>query len=450
MKKSLLLALTLGVASASSLLADVNVYLTGSTAFRKQVYNACKNLFIGANPVIIYGDATHGGDGTTGNGNLSWAMIGTATNTLSFSNSTLVVHALFTGSIQGIQSVENSQPLTFPNTGVNGSLATTYITNTPSFAFSDSASAATPAYDVQNFGGTFAEEQVAVQPFVFCKSLAPSGAVTTITNVTWEQMRTIIPNGRLPYSAWTGKLADTNTYVYLLNRTADSGSRVTAIEEMLYDLNTVVSIYNYDHAALKFYPATNSLFATAGTTGFGVVGTSAGNGNANLAWGSGYIAGSDIRTALKIADAQNQSIAYLSFADAQSAAGVNWGSVIAFNGTWPTAAGAGITGTTTNDLSPVCLGNYPFWTYEVVIYPTADPISGGSITQAQLGNQTTPKSLLGVLDNVSTSNVTLLGSLDNEIQASKTVSPGATAIRLYDMVAARGSVGGPIQVTPNP
>ena len=86
----------------------------------------------------------------------------------------------------------------------------------------------------------------------------------------------------------------------------------------------------------------------------------------------------------------------------------------------------------------------------MVIYPTADPISGGSITQAQLGNQTTPKSLLGVLDNVSTSNVTLLGSLDNEIQASKTVSPGATAIRLYDMVAARGSVGGPIQVTPNP
>jgi hypothetical protein len=453
MKKSLLLAAALGLASASSLMADVNVYLTGSTAFRAQVYAACKNLFnTKSNFTIVYGDGAHGGNSpsTTDSGNTSWCMTGIATNTLNFSNNVLVVHALFTGSIQGIQSVENAQPLTFlVGNGANGTVLTAntnYTTSAPTIAFSDSASATTPAYDVANFPG-FAEEAMAVQPFVFCKSLAPSGAVTTITNITWEQFRSMYPKGRLPYSAWTGKLTDTNTYIYLNNRTTDSGSRVTALSEILYPYSQSSTVYLYSHSALAFYLATNSLFATAGTPGFGVIGGSAGNGNANLAWGSGYIGGGDLRTGLKIADVQNQAIGYLSFADAKSGgASGNWQSTIAYNGTWPTAAGAGLTGTTTNDFSPVCLGSYPFWTYEVVVYPTTDPIPG--INQSDLGDQNTPGTFLGVLDNVSTTIATLPGSLDNEIQNSKSVSPGATAIRIFDMTAARGTVGGTISVTP--
>jgi hypothetical protein len=451
MKKSLLLAAALGLASASSLMADVNVYITGSTAFRKQVYTACKNLFnTKSNLTIVYGDATHGGDGSTGSGNTSWAMTGIATNTLNFSNNVLVVHALFTGSIQGIQAVENAQPLTYLiGNGANGTAltaATNYTTHVATIAFSDSASATTPAYDVANFPG-FAEETMAIQPFVFLKSVPSSGPVSTITNITWEQFRSMYPKGRLPYSAWTGKTTDTNTYVYLANRTLDSGTRVTAISEILYPYSQDATVYLYSHSDLSFYQATNSLFATAGTAGFGVIGGSAGNGNANLAWGPGYIGGGDMRASLKTNDVQNQAIGYMSFADAQSGGlSGNWTTTIAFNGTWPTAAGAGLTGTTTNDFSPVCLGVYPFWTSEVVVYPTQDPIPG--INQSDLGDQNTPGTFLGVLDNVSYSNVTLPGSLDNEIQNSKTVSPGATAIRLYDMTAARATVGGTIKNTP--
>jgi hypothetical protein len=46
MKKTLLLTLALGLAGAPSLLAgNVDVYITGSTAFRANVYTACQKLF---------------------------------------------------------------------------------------------------------------------------------------------------------------------------------------------------------------------------------------------------------------------------------------------------------------------------------------------------------------------------------------------------------------------
>jgi len=361
-------------------------------------------------------------------------------------------------SVSGIQSVENGVPLVFPATGANANLATTYVTNKPTIAFSDSASAASPAYDVNNFGGAFGEEQVAVQPFVICRSLATSGNVTSITNVTWEQMRSLIPTGRLPYSAWSSKVTDTNSFIYLFNRTADSGTRVTTIEEFQYAYNQNINIYNYDNAQSLFYPATNTLFATAGTNGFGVIGASAGVNNANLNWGPGFIGGGDLRTALQYTSPFNQSIGYLSFADARTA-GLNqsstqWGSILSFNGVWPTAQGAGIntSAVTTNDFSPITLGNYPIWTYEVVVYPTGTPASGG-ISSANLGDQTTPGTFLGVLDSQTLLNggSPISGSLENEIQLSKTIGPAyATAIRLNEMTASRAQVGGTIQVTPYP
>src|SRR5450432_20108 len=338
MKKTLLLTLALGLASALPLPA-VDLYITGSTAFRANVYAACTKLFASP-PTIFYGDATHGGDTANNSSTAAWVMSGTASANISIlSSGPLVIHALFTGSIQGIQSVENAQPLVFP-TIANNALA--YTTNAPTIAFSDSASAATPQYDVNNFS-SIGEEQVAVVPFVFCKSLAPSGAVASISNVTWEQIRYAYFKGRIPFSSWTGNKADTNTYVYFLNRTLDSGSRVTTLSEVLYPYQQPVTIYNYDHTNLEFYLANNTAFSSVGRTNFGVVGSTAGIGNANLAWGPGYIGGGDLRTGLKYTDIQNQSIGYLSFADAKSAGLVNWGSLLSYNGGWPTTDGAGIT-----------------------------------------------------------------------------------------------------------
>ena len=453
MKKITLLTLALGVASALPVSA-VDLYITGSTAFRANVYGACQKMFAGGAPTSTsYGDVAHGGDGTFTSGNTSWVMSGKASpNILILSGGTLVIHALFTGSIQGIQSVENVQPLVFAKPGLDGAVATTFITNAPTIAFSDTASAATPQYDVNNFT-SIGEEQVAVQPFVFCKSLATGGAVTSIGNVGWEQIRYAYVKGRIPFSSWTGKSSDNNSYVYLLNRTLDSGTRVTILSEVAYPYLQPTTIYNYDPTNTQFYQANNTAFSTVGRTNFGVIGSTAGVGNANLAWGPGYIGGGDLRTGLKYTDIQNQSIGYLSFSDAKSAGTVNWGSVISFNGVWPTTNGVGITAgnTTYNNFAPVTSGAYPYWTYEVVVYP----INGNAdVTATQLGNQNQAGTLLGVLDYQTLysnlGGVTLAGSLENEIELSKTISPGATAIRLSDMTASRGSVGGTIFPTPNP
>jgi hypothetical protein len=226
MKKTILLTLALGLAGAPSLLAgNVDVYITGSTAFRANVYTACQKLFTtGTGTPVYYGDAAHGGAGSGfSSKTASWAMTGTPISTLTaLGNNTLTIHGLFTGSIQGIQTTEQGTKLTFANAdGTAGGNCATYSTNTPTIGFSDASGTATP-YPAT---GNYVEEQVCVQPFVMVKSTAASGAVTTISNVTWEQFEYGIPQGRIPLAAWTGKITDTNTFVCLLQRTKDSGTR---------------------------------------------------------------------------------------------------------------------------------------------------------------------------------------------------------------------------------
>jgi hypothetical protein len=473
MKKTLLITLALGLASALPLKA-VDVYITGSTAFRSQAYAACKGLFASGTLSIGYGDGNHGGNAKLSGSDTAWVMSGTATNSmdgnaLSFAGSALVIHGLFTGSVQGAQSVENGQGLIFPLAvgTANTSTGTTYISNQPpTIAFCDVATASISAYNVAVHSG-FAEEKVAVQPFVFVKSAATgSTAISGITNVTSQQIRYALNKGKIPYSAWSGLASDANNFVYLFNRSLDSGTLVSTEEEMSYYYAYPLPVYNYDHTNTTFYAASNTVWSGAGSIGSGGVSSglcgTAGVGGANTAnlnWGPGYIGGGDIATALGWTESQNQSIAYLSLADARNVTGVNWGKVISYNGVWPTAAGPGISGssgsTVTNDLSPVCMGNYPFWNYEVVVYPTGNPVGGG-ITGTDLGNQTTAGTFLGVLDHQTkfSGGSPIGGSLEAEIQASKLATYngnnyGATAVRLSDMTASRETVGGLIQVVPS-
>jgi hypothetical protein len=465
MKKTLLLIVALGLAASALPIKAVDVYITGSTAFRATVYFACEQLFT-TTPTIYYADLNHGGNNKKSSSDTGWVMTGIATNGLSFAGSTLNIHALFNGSIQGTAAVYNNTPLAFPLSGTdpNNNDATTYITNGPTIAFCDVDTASTLKYDVANFSG-FAQEKVAVQPFTFIRANAGSGYITNINNVTWEQLNYMITKGRAPASLWTSKASDTNSFIYLFNRTFDSGTLVSTEEELSYPYADSFPVYNYDHAATAFYLATNESFSTNGLTGKGVVGIGGpGFNNANLVWGSGYVGGGDIQTALGYnGDAADQAIAYLSFNDARSIPNVNssgsvanWALTIAYNGTWPTAAGAGIavSGGVTNDFSPVCLGNYPFWNYEEVIYPTGNPASGG-ISAANLGNQTTSGTFLGVLDHQTSvsGGSLLLGSIENEIEASKLSTYhgngyGAIAIRLSDMTASRQTVGGTVAPIP--
>ena len=436
MKKTLLLAVAASLMGASPLMADVDLFITGATAFRANVHDACLGLF--TSHTEYTGTPATGGDTKTGNAAAQWTMTGTPIAGLTAISGTLTVHALFTGSIQGIQTVEQGTKLFFLDKNGNE------MTNTPTIAFSDASSLVTP-YAVD--GVNFAEENAAVQPFVLVKSIA-GGVMGSITNVTWDQLKTMISLGRLPLSSWTDQASDTNTFIYLIERTKDSGTRRTETAQEGYAYNTGITIYNYDVTNNAFYLAKGNVNgANGGSNSVAVVSVvgAAGNLNANLSWGSGYVGGGDIGTVMKIGNPNNLSIAYLSIADAKSLTGTTWSQVLPFEGIWPTGQGAGIAGAVTNDYSTITSGMYPCWGFEVLVYPLVDPSSLHSdqnLTAAQLGNQNTPGTLLGVLDNQA-AGTPIAGSIQALIEASKTSGP-ATAIRNSDMRVTRPVVGGPI------
>jgi hypothetical protein len=447
MKKMLLLTLALGVAGASSLVAGtIDVYITGSTAFRANVYSACTKLYTGSNPTIYYADANHGGANSGfSSSTASWVMTGSPVSTLTnIQGNTLVVHGLFTGSIQGIESAEQLQKLIWaaPH-GSAGNNADTYVTNSPTIGFSDASGTASP-YPAT---GNFVEENVCVQPFVWVKSTAASGAVTTISNITWEQVEFAIPNGRIPLSAWDYQNADTNKFIYLMQRTKDSGTRRCETQGAYYQFNDPVGIYLYDYTNNVFYTPTVLTNAFFGTSPAGVIGTEGpGLGNANMNWGFGYIGGGDIKNSLNNNNAANQAIGYLSIADAKGVGSANWNTVMSYNGIWPTAAGAGIHGNGgTNDYSPITLGYYPLWGFEVLVFSTrTDLIADQDITPTELGDEYTPGSFMGVFNAQSFNNggVVTVGSVENEIILSQ--PGGATGVTLAAMANTRPSVGATI------
>lgn len=470
MKKTLLLTLALGLAGATSLMAQtVDVYITGSTAFRANVYNACTKLFSSA-PTIYYAHAAEGGaDSGFSSSTASWVMTGTpATAITNLQGDTLNVHGFFTGSTQGLQTTEQGTKLIFAlPTGTAGGNASTYTTNAPTIGFSDASGAASP------YGAPsgFLEENVCVQPFVWMKSTASSGAITSITNVTWEQIEYGIPAGRIPLSSWTYQVGDTNKFVYLLQRTKDSGTRRCETAGAYFQYNDPCATFIYDPTNSFFYVPTVSTnygygFASSATgslgyatSGAGVIGTEGpGLGNANMNWGFGYIGGGDIKNTLNQnggANASaNQSIGYLSINDAKGVnnGGGNWSTMISYNGIWPTAAGPSIHGNTgTNDYSPITLGYYPLYGFEVEVHYEATGsqtpstvIPGQNLTFGQLGDYLTPGSFMGVFNAQSFNNggVVLQGSIEADIIASQ--PSGATAIPLAAMSNSRPNVGGTI------
>jgi hypothetical protein len=447
MKKTLLITLALGLAGAPSLVAGtVDVYITGSTAFRANVYTACQNLYGGAGPTIYYANAANGGANSGfSSSTASWVMTGTPVSTLTnVQGNTLVVHGLFTGSTQGLQTTEQGTKLVFAQpAGTPGGNANVYVTNSPTIGFSDASGSASPFPAT----GNFVEEAVCVQPFVLVKSTATVGAVTNISNVSWEQLEYGIPAGRIPLSAWTSKTGDTNTFVYLYERTKDSGTRRCETAQEYYQYNDPVTTYVYDYTNNFWYTPTATANTANGAFPNGVIGSEGpGNNNANLNWGFGYIGGGDIKNSLNNGNATNQAIAYLSIADAKAVGAANWNNIISYNGIWPTAAGAGIHGNTgTNNFSPITLGYYPCWGFEVLVFSTgAYPAGDQDITSLQLGDEFTPGSFMGVFNFQTLINggSPIVGSIEKTIKDSEPT--GATGITLAEMVNARPSVGGTI------
>ena len=241
-------------------------------------------------------------------------MVGTASNLLgNVVSGPFTIHGYFTGSIQGTKSVEQLTPLLFVDVNTNA------ITNTATIAFSDTASAVSP-YPAT---GSFSEEKVCVQPFVYVKSAPtdnglaggnPTGAVTNINNISWEQAKYLLSAGNAPLAFWTGKSSDSNL-VYFVNRTKDSGTRMSYLREEGYTYNQGVTTYIFSFTNGFWYKAANNN-TTQGVVGesnavfqVGIVSSGAEILNAaNLGWGPGYVGGGDIKTEMGYHTNANQAV----------------------------------------------------------------------------------------------------------------------------------------------
>ncbi len=405
MKKTILCSLFGGILGMTSVMAaNFDLYISGSTAFRQNAFAACQKLYDGGAP-----SSANSGTGAPVSGDSRWTMTGTAaTLGLTTGGDTLTIHALWNGSVQGISALANKDALVFLASATPG--ITTLVTNTASCALSDVFSAPT-LYSLSS--GSFLEKKVAVQPFVFVKSVAPGG-VQSITNVTWQQLVTLLGSsgGSAPLSYFTGKSADVATNVYLIHRTLDSGTRVTTVQEAKYIGS--ISVNYYDPTSDSYSPATTN--------------------RGPAVFGPGYVGGSDVKTVLQATGAGNQSIAYLSMADAKGVTGVNWEKMLAFNGNYPIAGYIPGTAPLTNDYTPILFGKYSFWAFEVLDSPKTS--QWGTYTDQNLSFS----QLTAIMNKLSGTGT---GSIDNEILLSQAAGT-ATAIRLSDIQVSRPAVGGVI------
>ena len=410
MKNILTMAILGGLFAASTLQAQVNIYIAGSTAFRGNAFRAIKAAFDGNTWTTVVPASASTSTGV-------YTAQGTMTSL--FGAQTVTIYCSFNGSVQGLNDLKNNTSITFTNATAGGAA----VSAVPTITFSDVDASSTLAAGV---GVT--ETHVAVLPFVYCRNYF---CPTTVTNITTRQLGSLWANGLLKLSMFTGNSADDSANIYVTGRNKDSGTRVAAASD---------AIYTGSH---KYWG-----FNTTAPTTWALM-----NENLNgTIYGTGYSSGGNEAIALTNQNATVSSvgvgcIGYLGLNDALVVAGSastgapknNGGgncSVIAYDGFLPfnnytiSTSGAVTTVPAVPDFTPVIKGQYSYWSYECL----------------EMLNTHTSDSTYQYYTN-------MVSSLDADLAAAEAASGNSslygpvTAIRMSEMKVSRSSVGG--SITPN-
>jgi len=322
MKKILTLAVFGGLLAATTLQAQVQIYVCGSTAFRSNAYRAIRSMFDGGAPTS---------QNTLGSANNSGAGQMTFQGPISgiFPGQTVTIYCDWTGSVQGIHSLTATpgDSLPFLSSATQGNITITY--HTADLAFSDvfqlSSGFTTPE---------LTDEQVAVQPFVWVRS---ASCPSTVANITMQQLRFAL-QGSCPLSFVTGNTNDYSSTLYFAGRNKDSGSRVIAVGDSAYS------------GGYSVYYISNSVWMKM-TTNQIVNGVN---------YGAGFSSGSQEAANLALTSTAG-GVGYLGYADARNAVGAG-AQIITYNGTLPFNGWTGTTnGFNSPDWSPVISGKYSLW-----------------------------------------------------------------------------------------
>ena len=392
----------LGAASAQAQTKDI--YITGSTAFLTSAFFAISNLYSSAF-TMNSGAATFS---PTAN---RWTTSGQMSTV--FGSQTVIVHANFTGSVQGIHSLYDvtDKGVYFKNATLNDQVLTT---NTATLAFSDVDSAST-AYPLS--AASFIERPVALQPFAYVRSL---NCPATVTNITIQQLQQFMPNGVVKLSYLTGNTNDAGTNCHLVTRTLDSGTRVTAYADANVSGSPQVYYWQTNGGVANFYPAANNLGPAL--------------------YGPGYLGGGDVANVLKVpAQASNSKCVAIGYVGISDARGVNGAlNILSYDGAYPSTdikTGAAVPAVPSYDSCRN--GQYSYWAHEIVAQPKT-PGGDNTINATDILNFT--RKLCGYDTSNQENFVGGVDTVDGDIATQTT----RNAIRLGDMNVLRTSVGGPI------
>jgi hypothetical protein len=353
MKKLLTIAVLGGLFAASTLHAQVTIYMCGSTAFRANVIRAVTNLY-GAN--ITSQNDGNAGDAYPADVSGKGAVTFAGTIPSLFGGNTVTIKCFWTGSVQGIHTLLFNDTLNYFNSATSG---VTNLDQHPGadIAFSDCYQDST-IYSSSATGTTIIDTNVAVVPFCWVRSYA--NLSTNILNVGYQGLQTDLANGIVPLSYFSGKTNDYGVNVYVTGRNKDSGSRVTTDSDCGF--NGTPKIYLMDTVTNNvWYKATvNSIINGAN-------------------YGPGYSSGGTEAVALSYNNNSQPAIGYLGFNDSKTCLGSNACAIISYNGALPFiqdtngvqyATNGIITGVkapSVPDFSPIITGKYSFWCYEHIM-----------------------------------------------------------------------------------
>jgi hypothetical protein len=363
MKKMLgTLAALVGMATAAE--AQSNVFVTGSTAFRAQIFAALGDL--GLN---VQQSGTSGNNSFTFTGTISDHTTGGTNLSLgSLLGNPVTVYCNFSGSAEGVDDLISPANNSYLKVGASG----TFSTNQIDLALSDVSQNSTPdanspdqleevqlAADANAHNG-IPGTGIAVQAFCF----VVDGQASTIKNITQLNFHDLYVGsgqGHLGIGLMDGS---TNTnYVYAVGRYPLSGTRIATILD--------------DQFGAPASKLTQwGLVTNGGTNVVGLASTDSGSppsvaGETWISVGTnGYFSGGNVGKAIHSASVNGApaAIGYVGFADAAKLTGtsneapVNWNGQVSYLGSpYPQT-------TTTNygqwNIPGVENGSYTFWSYE--------------------------------------------------------------------------------------
>lgn len=375
------------LALATTAYADVDVTVTGATAFRAATLASIKAKYVasGATFKFAHDQATSGG--TTYTGATRAIFIGTFPGV----TGTTTIRCCFTGSVEGIRaltSVTDPLPPTYYQTALLA--ATTAIVGGAELANQGTTGAAVATSDI-----AFSDVTKASTPYANEAMLpaTPAAGVivftmltnegSTITNVTAQQFRALMTKGNQPLSLFTGVAADVSN-VFATGRNDGSGTRTTYLAETGYGISNTVKQY-VTIASTSTALGTIQLVPAGGVNSPAIAGQSA--ANASTVWGQdvdgngGYNSGSTLRTDMGKtgisgvtvldetgADAYGAPVradlvTFLSLADAVTARG-NGAIFCGYDGVKLDGIAASGSSMSVADKAKVTNGSYTAWGYE--------------------------------------------------------------------------------------